>query len=465
MLRALYLRATRHPVLTGAAVLLTALVVKLACLPANQCGDLLYTPTCFNDIRHLYVGRGYAELAWPYGSSGARRVVEYPVLTAYFQFAMAWITHAVAGFPATDGRAAMSTESLSAVPAVRTEIAVYQTVTMMVLVAAGIVAVWAFRRTTDRAAVPVMLAGAPVLLVEALVNWDLLSLLPAVTALASVRHGRLVLAGLCIGLGTATKLYPLFMLGALLVTAVRLHSPRTFVVPTLAAAGAWTVVNAPAFAMNPARWREFWTFNSDRGADLGSVWHALATSGVDVPAATLNVLSLGLFVMACAVVLVAGLRAPATPTVAQLSLLITTAFLMMNKVYSAQYSLWLLPLAVLAVPRWRELLIWQAGEILYFCTVYLFVGGYLPPAVYVGAIAVRILCQAYLAICVLRDMWDTGASLAVPDRLPARQVDSRVANDSVPSRGVKPVASSLSSERVLRAGRGLIAAPSARFPA
>jgi uncharacterized membrane protein len=38
------------------------------------------------------------------------------------------------------------------------------------------------------------------------------------------------------------------------------------------------------------------------------------------------------------------------------------AFLLLNKVYSPQYALWLLPLAVLARPRWRSLLVWQATE-------------------------------------------------------------------------------------------------------
>src|SRR4029453_14381067 len=57
-----------------------------------------------------------------------------------------------------------------------------------------------------------------------------------------------------------------------------------------------------------------------------------------------------------------ALAAPLRPRVPQLAFLLVAAFLLLNKVYSPQYALWLLPLAVLARPRWRSLLAWQATE-------------------------------------------------------------------------------------------------------
>jgi uncharacterized membrane protein len=56
------------------------------------------------------------------------------------------------------------------------------------------------------------------------------------------------------------------------------------------------------------------------------------------------------------------MAAPVRPRVPQIAFLLVAGFLELNKVWSPQYSLWLLPLAVLARPKWRSLLIWQVTE-------------------------------------------------------------------------------------------------------
>ena len=57
-------------------------------------------------------------------------------------------------------------------------------------------------------------------------------------------------------------------------------------------------------------------------------------------------------------------RAPQPPRLASLAFLAVAAFLLVNKVWSPQYSLWLVPLAVLALPRWRLLLAWMTLDAL-----------------------------------------------------------------------------------------------------
>ncbi|MHD0062722.1 hypothetical protein ACQX3D_11775, partial [Corynebacterium diphtheriae] len=67
---------------------------------------------------------------------------------------------------------------------------------------------------------------------------------------------------------------------------------------------------------------------------------------------------LGLFVVACVGIALFGLCVRRRPRVAELAFLIVAAFLLVNKVWSPQYSLWLVPLAVLALPCWRLVLWW-----------------------------------------------------------------------------------------------------------
>ena len=99
------------------------------------------------------------------------------------------------------------------------------------------------------------------------------------------------------------------------------------------------------------------------------------------------------------------------PTIAQVSFLILAAFVITNKVYSPQYVLWLVPLAVLARPNWRDFLIWQFGETIYFAAIWWFLAGYgiddgktLTPQWYAAATFVHIAATLYFAIWIVFDI-------------------------------------------------------------
>ena len=66
----------------------------------------------------------------------------------------------------------------------------------------------------------------------------------------------------------------------------------------------------------------------------------------------------------------------------------------------------------LARPRWRDLLIWQAGEVFYFAMVWMYLGGFTASAT-IGrartsptacAIVVRVAAELYLVAVVVRDV-------------------------------------------------------------
>jgi uncharacterized membrane protein len=388
------------------------LVQKAPCAAqAWQDGTVRYTQMCYSDIPYLYSGRGFAEEVPPYVDNGGRyEYLEYPVITGLFAYWTAVVTHAVFEQPSTAG---LTVAQVQADPVVRDNIVPYTVVNAVLLFGCALLAVWALagvhrRRPWDAA----LVAAAPVLPLAALINWDLLVVALLATALLAWSRSRPLLAGVLIGLGTAAKLYPLFVLGPLLVLCLRTRRMGAFWPVLAGAAGSWLVTNLPVALVNFEGWARFWTFNADRGADLGSLWYAATLAGHPVSADAINLTSWVLFGGACAAVAALTLFAPRRPRLPQLAFLVVVAFLLVNKVYSPQYVLWLLPLAALARPRWRDLLIWQAGEVIYFGAIWLHLSGDFAPASgdgtpvpYILAILARVAAQLWLVGVVLRDIW------------------------------------------------------------
>ena len=417
--------AGRHPWWTPVRVVLAltavcfalGMVQKAPCFDDSwQNGDARYTQMCYSDLPYLYTGRGFAELSWPYSEDGQVRaryeVMEYPVGISYYAWATAWVTHWLSGSPDLSPRHAQRADALFGSEEVAQEVRHFVVVNALGFAVVTLLAAWFLARVNPRRPWDAAIfALSPALALSALVNWDLLAVVLVAGALWSWARDRPVLTGVLIGLGTATKLFPLFLLGGLLVICLRDRRLRDFAVATSAAAVAWVLANLPAYLTGPDEWRVFWQFNADRGADLGSLWLVLDQARDSATAAgTINGLSWVFFGAWCLGVLVLGLRAPETPRLAQLGFLVVAGFLLVNKVYSPQYVLWLLPLAVLARPRWRDQIVWQAGEILYFASVWWYLGGHLEPAgggdagFYWVAIVLRLLAQLYLVGIVVRDV-------------------------------------------------------------
>ena len=346
----------------AALAFVLGMVQKTPCVRDNWTGDKLrYGAMCYSDVPYLYPGRGFAAGYLPYADNGGRYpAMEYPVVIGYFAYTAARVTQVLDGVDVS-ARANADQTSIYGQPGVTEEAGLYFKVTAILLAPFALLAAW-------------FLAGV-------------------------------------IGLGTATKLYPLFLLGALLVVCLRRGRLPAFAAATAAAAVTWLLVNAPAMLYGFAQWKVFWSFNGDRGADLGSIWLVIQQRGHTVTPHLINVVSAVFFVAVCVGVLVLGLRARRTPRIPQLAFLIVAGFLLVNKVYSPQYVLWLLPLAVLARPRWRDLLVWTAGEVLYFGAVWLNLGGWtasassgVPDQFYALAILIRMAAELYLVVMVVRDI-------------------------------------------------------------
>jgi uncharacterized membrane protein len=94
-----------------------------------------------------------------------------------------------------------------------------------------------------------------------------------------------------------------------------------------------------------------------------------------------------------------------------LAVLVVAAFLLCGKVWSQQYVLWLLPLLVLARPKWGMFMVWQAAELFYFFSFYgkmLQVsaedGRGIPEWLFLTAASARWLAVAWLCALVVAEI-------------------------------------------------------------
>ena len=391
---------------------LTCLTLALSWVQKSPCqsGDwqknIQYTRFCYTDVLALYYAEGLNEGKVPY----VDHAVEYPVVTGYFMGALGLPVHA---YGESHPEINQGTWFYNANALVLSALAV---------VTAAVILALRRRRPWDAA----IFAVSPIIFFTATVNWDFLAIGLAAVGLYLWARRHPVWAGILLGLGGAAKLWPLFILGPLLVLAVRTGTVKRWAWSFLATGLTWAVVNFPVWYWYRESWLRFFQLNSERPIDWGTLWYigryldGKFTSGDagdhgpfqwlsnNIP--TLNILTYGLFGLACVGIALLALLAPRRPRLAQLAFLVVAAFLIFSKVWSQQYVLWLLPLIVLARPRWGAIVAWTVAEFAYFTAFYaelLGAGGksVIPEGTFVLAATLRLSTVVILCGLVIRETW------------------------------------------------------------
>jgi uncharacterized membrane protein len=391
---------------------LTCLTLALHWVQKSPCQDgdwqknIQYTRFCYTDVLALYYAEELNQGKVPYKD----HAVEYPVVTGYLMGALGLPVHALGvKYPGINqGKWFYNANAL--------------VLSALAVATAAVILALRRRRPWDAA----IFALSPILFVTATINWDLLAIGLAAFGLYAWAKRRPVLAGILLGLGGAAKLWPLFIIGPLFVLALRSRRIREWTFAFVGAAAAWTAVNAPVFLLYRTSWDRFFDLNTTRPIDWGTLWYIgryLDTkwnSGAPgdkgpfqwlsdhIPA--LNTLTYGLFLLSCVAIGVLCLLAPRRPRLAQVAFLVVAAFLIFSKVWSQQYVLWLLPLIVLARPRWGAIVAWSVAEIGYFTAFYgelLGAGGkpVIPEGTFVLAAGLRLVTVAILCGLVIREIW------------------------------------------------------------
>jgi uncharacterized membrane protein len=389
-------------------VLLTLLVglagfwQKSPCRFSPWADGYQYTRACYTDVYALWFAERFHEGAVPY----ADHPVEYPVVIG--------------------GVMGLAAAGASAFPEPERPARFYDLTWALLTACAVVVVVTTARLAGRRPWDAALFALAPALVLHGTTNWDLVAMALAGLGLLQWARRRPVVAGVLLGLATATKLYPALFLVPLALLCLRAGRLRAFwrtaagvvLVPVLVTLPVY--LTSPSFAdiggsqvrvadsplsrlgteglsaLTPhvtatgpdggpvvgvnATYR-FVELNRTRPADWDSVWFALqhvrgTTFDSDLAPGEeprlLNALVTATLLLALGGVAWLCLWAPVRPRLPQVLFLVVVAFLVTNKVWSPQFSLWLVPLLALARPRWRSFLLWQAAEAVLLIARFLF---------------------------------------------------------------------------------------------
>jgi uncharacterized membrane protein len=367
-----------------AGTLLVGAVHKAPCAGGDWADGRQYRLVCYTDIVPLFGTEQLARGRLPYLDPCAPapgNCDEYPVLTMYLMRVAGWVSGNDAG-------------------------GFFWVNAILLSVCAAAAAACLYLMDPRRA---VWFALAPTLALQAFVNWDLLTVALATAATLAFFRRRDGWAGILIGLGMAAKLYPGLLLIPFAAERLRGRQPDRAILLWWSAAATWLAVNLPFAATGPSGWWEFFRFNSARPADWDSAWFLLCRHvSVCVPTGLINVSSIGLLVALASWVWMAKRRREPDFPRWQLAFPILVLFLLVGKVYSPQFSLWLLPWLVLVLPGPRRFLAFEAADLAVFLTRFSFFGdltgvGGLPQWVFETALLIRAGVLVWCVVAWVRE--------------------------------------------------------------
>ena len=176
---------------------------------------------------------------------------------------------------------------------------------------------------------------APSMIIFNIFNWDIIAVMFMVLAIYLYYRNKFILASLFLAIGFNAKLFPILMLPIMLLKTNwknRIKMALTFVIMFI-------VLNIYFMIKNFSVWKSTYLFHSLRQPNIDSVW---ALTGLSTQ--IINILSLALFLLFFALLSYNHKKYDAI----KMGFLVVLLFLIVNKIFSPQYILWLLPFFVLS---------------------------------------------------------------------------------------------------------------------
>lgn len=393
--------------------LLLGYLLKHQCIANAWADNFQYSHLCYNDIQPLFGVRGISRALMPYRDVQ----MEYPVLTGMF---MDLAGRVLRGFSSLtdlsiDDRSYFVVSSVLLAP-----FAFAITLVLRPHVRAGRLLIWSI--------------GTPLVL-YAFHNWDLIAVLGGVIAMVAMELRANGKTGAAIAIGASAKLYPAFMLPTAILER---WSRRDFSGARrilLSAAGVYLLINVPWMIisnglpgyLDDPNWLQYqsevalrradtngwlgvWLFHAERYPDFGTVWYWIAHHGrVLVPVdgwgpgkgwyqSSVTVLSLLMFGAGSLWLLWRGYaktrKGEEFPALG-VAMGTVALFLLVSKVHSPQYALWLVPFLVMLAVPWQLVLAYLVADLaVYVSGFYYFTVMTIPAPAWMGIFEVSVLFRA-----------------------------------------------------------------------
>ena len=379
-------------VTTRVVIALALLASLLSFAKFNYCAETgwktpgQYEHACYSDIPALYGERGLDKGVWAYNNG--ENSVEYPVVQGAIMWASAkLIPDGVNNY-------------------------FYGSALLLALLFIFI-ALIVFR---IRPEFGYLLPLAPAAIASLYINWDLWAIAAMMLAIYWFDRKQDYASAFALGIAISTKFLPIFLLIPIALIYFRREDLLKFVKYSAVVVATFAAVNLPVALTTFDGWWRFYSLNLNRGSDWGSLWYALSNLGLDLTHQ--NYLSVLLLLIAITLFSLFFLQTVDVLKLAHVALFIMVAVMAVSKVYSPQYVLWLVPLAVIALIDKRDLAIfwfWQGAEVLYHLAIWQHLAS-------VTGAKFGLPVVAYSIITLIR----IGASIALVVRLAARHRKSGV---------------------------------------
>jgi uncharacterized membrane protein len=374
--------------LAKSAIFLSLIAILISFVKFDHCRNFGwgapqdYVHACYSDLPALFSDRGLTTHTWPYSS--ATNAVEYPPVTGLVM----WVTSFAVKHDFNQYRSYFDINAI---------LIAFLFIATVILLKRMKPDLW------------YLYPVAPAVIASLFINWDLWAVISALAAIYLFDKEKYIYSALLLGLSIATKFFPIVLLLPAAIILWRKEKKKELFKYGAISAAAWLAINLPFIITTPTGWFRFFKLNSTRGADWGSIWHALTEFGINI--GHLNSYSTALFLVGAIAFAIFAYGIREIPTLAQSAFFIVAIFVTASKVYSPQYILWLTPLAVIAMREKRDRIafwIWQFAELIYHFAIWQYLASYsgahfgIPAKAYATAVLIRIIALAYFTLVLMR---------------------------------------------------------------